>query len=352
MLPKLCLIYSNITGASKMQQLRSNRSQGTPDYEDIALLAERVRRGERRALAKALSLLESTRASDAPRQHALLRVLAIPARPTMRIGITGSAGAGKSTLIEALGLHAACEGHRVAVLATDPAAPSSGGSILGDKLRMTALANHPNAFIRPSSNRGRGDALDTHVRERIIACEAAGYDVIIVETVGAGQADTAIADAVDLVILTTLPNAGDDIQALKRGVMECADVVVVTKADLDRAAARRAVQHIRSGRALLRNRDGDWHVRVLATSSASGEGITELWMLCQEFFAVGRRPIIEARRRQQRMRWFDESLHTHLIAVLRRRASEHLDRIADAVAEGAILPPIAAATIVNHLETP
>ncbi|KXB98321.1 MAG: hypothetical protein AA908_02705 [Chlorobi bacterium NICIL-2] len=335
-----------------MQQLRTNQPPGVTDYEDLAVLAERVRRGERRALAKALSLLESTRLSDKPRQHALLSMLAIPSAPTMRIGITGAAGAGKSTLIEALGLHVASNGHRVAVLATDPAAPSSGGSILGDKLRMTALANHPNAFIRPSSNRGRGDALDSHVRERIITCEAAGYDVVVVETVGAGQADTAIADAVDLVILATLPNAGDDIQALKRGVMEYADIVVVTKADLDRAAARRAVQQIRSGRALLRNRDVDWHVRVLATSSATGEGITELWMLCQEFFAEGRRPNIEARRRQQRMRWFDESLHCELIALLRQRASAHFDRIANAVAEGAILPPVAAATIVNHLETP
>ncbi|GIV50200.1 MAG: ATPase/protein kinase [Candidatus Kapaibacterium sp.] len=334
-----------------MQQLRTNQPSGITDYEDLAVLAGRVRRGERRALAKALSLLESTRVSDKPRQHTLLSMLAIPSAPTMRIGITGAAGAGKSTLIEALGLHVASNGHRVAVLATDPAAPSSGGSILGDKLRMTALANHPNAFIRPSSNRGRGDALDSHVRERIITCEAAGYDVVVVETVGAGQADTAIADAVDLVILATLPNAGDDIQALKRGVMEYADIVVVTKADLDRAAARRAVQQIRSGRALLRNRDVDWHVRVLATSSATGEGITELWLLCQEFFAEGRRPMIEARRRQQRMRWFDESLHSELIALLRQRASAHLDRIADAVAEGAILPPVAAATIVNHLET-
>ncbi|GBD05427.1 putative GTPase [bacterium HR20] len=229
-----------------MQQLRTNQPPGVTDYEDLAVLAERVRRGERRALAKALSLLESTRLSDKPRQHALLSMLAIPSAPTMRIGITGAAGAGKSTLIEALGLHVASNGHRVAVLATDPAAPSSGGSILGDKLRMTALANHPNAFIRPSSNRGRGDALDSHVRERIITCEAAGYDVVVVETVGAGQADTAIADAVDLVILATLPNAGDDIQALKRGVMEYADIVVVTKADLDRAAARRSVRQILS----------------------------------------------------------------------------------------------------------
>lgn len=335
-----------------MQQQRIDRSLCVTEYEDVELLAERVRRGERRALAKALSLLESTRASDKPRQYALLRLLAVPAAPTMRIGITGSAGAGKSTLIEALGLYAARNGHRVAVLATDPAAPSSGGSILGDKLRMTALANHPNAFIRPSTNRGRGDALDSHVRERIITCEAAGYDVVIVETVGAGQADTAIADAVDLVILAVLPNAGDDIQALKRGIMESADIVVVTKADLDRTAARRAAQHVRSGRAVLGNQHRDWHVHVITASSTTGEGIAELWRLCREFIANERRPVIEARRRQQLERWFQESLHNELLALVRQRASVQLDRLTDAVAKGEILPPLAAATVVNHLELP
>jgi LAO/AO transport system kinase len=335
---------------SAMQHTNNPHVRNTRHQIDVELLVTRVRNGERRALAQALSLLESTRLTDKPLQYHLLSLLAAPTQHSMRIGITGSAGAGKSTLIEALGLVAVQIGRSVAVLATDPAAPSSGGSILGDKIRMVNLSNHPNVFIRPSSNRGRGDALDTHVRERIIACEAAGYDVVIVETVGSGQADTAIAEAVDFVILATLANAGDDIQALKRGVMEYADAVVVTKADLDSVAAQRAVQQIRSVLPLLRSYDDDWQPRVLAVSSVTGEGISNLWEICEEFFSQQRRTLIEERRRQQRIRWLYEALQQELLSRVNERMQRQLDQLESAVAQGTIAPPIAAMNILNQLE--
>lgn len=312
-------------------------------------LAALVQSGDRRALAKALSLIESTRADDKSLQHALLAALYPLSGNSLRIGITGPPGAGKSTLIEALGLHATQQHHRVAVLATDPASTNIGGSILGDKLRMRELANHPNAFIRPSSNRGSDDVLSKYIRESIIACEAAGYTTIIVETVGAGQSDTSIADVVDMVVLAVLPHAGDDVQGIKRGVMEIADVIVVTKSDLDPPANTRAVSQLKSVVGIFRSRLLDWSTPVLSVSSVRGEGIAELWSVCQQFFAPHRLPIIHHQRRIQRQRWLDYALKEELSATLHQNPAlkELTTKLYAAVEEGTILPPHAAAEIVH-----
>ena len=192
---------------------------------------------QRRAVAKAITLLESTRADHRERADALLAALPVPAEPALRVGISGVPGVGKSTFIETLGLELIAQGHRVAVLAVDPSSSLSGGSILGDKTRMERLSVHERAFVRPSPSGGTLGGVAAATREAIRVVEAAGYDVVIVETVGIGQSEAAVAGMTDLFLLMQLPNAGDDLQAIKKGVLELADLVVVNKADLDPGAA-------------------------------------------------------------------------------------------------------------------
>jgi LAO/AO transport system kinase len=212
-------------------------------------LADDVKRGDRRALAKAITLLESTRADHRAQADTLLTALLPHTGASLRVGISGVPGVGKSTFIEALGLHLiARHGHRVAVLAVDPSSTLSGGSILGDKTRMEKLSVESHAFIRPSPTSGALGGVAEHTREAMLLCEAAGYDIVIVETVGVGQSESAVAGMTDLFVLMQLPNAGDDLQAIKRGVMELADLVVVNKADLDDAAATRAQAQITASR--------------------------------------------------------------------------------------------------------
>ncbi len=311
---------------------------------DADSLAQRVIARERRALAKALSVLESGRPEDRKLQHRLIDLFYPRSGNAWRIGITGSPGAGKSTLIEALGTHIVSQGRTLAVLSIDPAGATTGGSILGDKLRMTTLANHPNAYIRPSSNRGSGTALSLRLRESIIACEAAGYDTIIVETVGTGQSDTAIADVTDMVIVATLPNAGDEVQSIKRGIIELADVVIVTKSDIDPAAAQRATAQIRSALQLIPPRHPDWQPVVLSVSSIRGDGISQLWNVCCQFFAPSRSATIEKQRRHQRLVWLERALLEQLYRLTEARtdAALALDAIQTAVESGQLPPPLAA----------
>jgi LAO/AO transport system kinase len=342
-LRELCWSYSNNT---MLLPVKPN-SLATVDLEQFA---QRVRTGERRALAKALSLLESTRPEDASIQHRLLSLLYRHSGNAWRIGITGPPGAGKSTFIEAFGSAIVSRGRRVAVLSIDPAGAYSGGSILGDKLRMTTLATSPNAFIRPSSNRGSSTALSVRIRECIVACEAAGYDTVIVETVGSGQSDTAIADVTDMVILATLPNAGDEVQGIKRGVIELADLVVVTKADIDPAATQRATSQLRSALMLIAPRHPDWHTAVLAVSSISGEGIEHVWSMCEQYFSPQRMPTLEQQRRHQRSLWFERSLLEQLYAttVASASAPTRLEELRNAVERGEVPPPLAAAMLLTH----
>src|SRR5690606_24766403 len=235
------------------------------------------RAGDRRSLARAITLVESTRADDQDAAGALLDALTPDAGGALRIGITGSPGVGKSTFIEAFGLHLVDTGHRVAVLAVDPSSQRTGGSILGDKTRMPGLASSPDAFIRPSPSGASLGGVARRTREAITLCEAFSFDVVIVETVGAGQAEGAVADLVDVFVLLVAPGGGDDLQGIKRGIMELADVLVITKADGDLAAtARHTAADYRHALELLRPKAGAGAAPVLTRSSLGGEGMPEV----------------------------------------------------------------------------
>ena len=238
---------------------------------------------QRRALAKAITLIESTRPEHRTPADALLDALLPHTGGALRLGISGVPGVGKSTFIEALGLHLVGAGHRVAVLAVDPSSSLSGGSILGDKTRMERLSTHEQAFIRPSPSGGTLGGVAEKTREAILVCEAARHDVVIVETVGVGQSETAVAGMTDLFVLMQLPNAGDDLQAIKKGVMELADLVLVNKADLDADATTRAQAQLTSA---LRWLGPHAHaaVRVMPLSALTGQGVAEFWQLaCEEY---------------------------------------------------------------------
>ncbi|MFN7695700.1 MAG: methylmalonyl Co-A mutase-associated GTPase MeaB, partial [Burkholderiales bacterium] len=236
----------------------------------------------RRALAKAITLLESNLPAHRAQADALLTDCLPFSGNSLRLGLSGVPGVGKSSFIETLGLQLVAQGHRVAVLAVDPSSSLSGGSILGDKTRMDRLALVENAFIRPSPSRGTLGGVASHTRELIRVVEAAGYDVVIVETVGVGQSEVAVAGMTDCFCLLQLPNAGDELQAIKRGVMELADLVVINKADIDAAAATRAqVQIVSSSRLHGQAHGAGWRPAVLTASSLSGQGVSEVWAAVQ-----------------------------------------------------------------------
>ena len=246
-------------------------------------LAAAIRAGERRALARAITLVESTHSEDRRRADELMATLLPATGGSIRVGITGVPGVGKSSFIETFGLHLIEAGHRIAVLAVDPSSRRSGGSILGDKTRMEELSRHPSAFIRPSPAGRTLGGVARRSREAMLLCETAGFDVILVETVGVGQSETAVADLVDLFLLLLLPAGGDELQGIKRGVMELADLVLVTKADGELSdAAGRAAAEYRSALHLLRPPGGSWTPEVLTCSAHKGRGIAEVWQ------AVGR----------------------------------------------------------------
>ncbi len=247
-----------------------------PELDDLAAA---VRAGDRRALARAITMVESTRADHRAQATLLVEALLADTGRGRRIGISGVPGSGKSTLIEVLGLHAIGEGHRVAVLAVDPSSSVSGGSILGDKTRMADLGRDPSAFIRPTPAAGTLGGVARRTREAVLLCEAAGFDLVIVETVGVGQSEVAVADLVDLFVLVASPAGGDELQGIKRGIMELADLIVVNKADGDLAdAAQRAAGDLRHAVHLLRPKRRGWEVDVLTCSALQGAGVPELWL--------------------------------------------------------------------------
>ena len=277
---------------------------------------------QRRAIAKAITLLESTRADHRARADEVLNALLPHAGRSLRLGISGVPGVGKSTFIETLGLYLIDKGHRVAVLAVDPSSSISGGSILGDKTRMERLSADPRAFIRPSPSGGTLGGVAEKTREAMRICEAAGHDVVIVETVGVGQSETAVAGMTDMFVLLQLPNAGDDLQAIKRGVMELADLVLVNKADLDEAAAMRAQAQINSSLRLMglqghperaHHDAAVWQPRVLLASALAGRGVDAFWEAVQRFrelaVATGR---LAARRHEQDQAWMWERIDAGL----------------------------------------
>lgn len=267
-----------------------------------ALLADLVR-GDRRALARAITLVESTRPEDRVEAERLFDGLGAPAGNSVRIGISGPPGAGKSTFIERFGRDGITLGRRVAVLAIDPASKRGGGAILADKTRMAELARAPQAFVRPSSAGGSRGGVARRTREAIFLCEAAGFDAVLVETVGAGQAETAVADITDMFVLILPPASGDELQGLKRGIVEFADLVLVNKADGALAeAAQRSAADYASALRLIRPRLPEWQVPVRAVSALEGTGVAEVWGDVERFRAALERSGIWVERRREQAR--------------------------------------------------
>lgn len=241
-------------------------------------LADRVKAGDRQAVAEAITLIESSRPDHREAARDLVDQLLPATGQAMRIGLTGAPGSGKSTLIDRLGVQAVACGHRVAVLAVDPSSNRSGGSVLGDKTRMVELSRLPEAYIRPSPSGGTLGGVARRTRDAVLVCEAAGFDVILVETVGVGQSEGAVADIVDLFVLVASPAGGDDLQGIKRGIMELADLIIVNKADGEfAAAAQRAVADLRGAVHLLRPKRKGWEVTVTSASALTGTGIADAW---------------------------------------------------------------------------
>ena len=277
---------------------------------------------QRRAIAKAITLLESTRADHRTQGDELLTALLPHTGKSLRLGISGVPGVGKSTFIEVLGLYLITQGYRVAVLTIDPSSSVSGGSILGDKTRMEMLSVHERAYIRPSPSSGTLGGVAEKTREAMLVCEAAGYDMVIVETVGVGQSETAVANMTDMFVLMQLPNAGDDLQAIKKGVMELADLVVVNKADLDAIAAQRAQLQITSAMQLLGMFSGyvesNWHPKAMLLSALKGDGVEGFWAEVSDFkvrqTANGK---FNMRRQQQSLSWMWERIDAGLKQAFR-----------------------------------
>jgi LAO/AO transport system kinase len=314
---------------------------------------------QRRAVAKAITLLESTRADHRSRADELLNALLPHSGRAFRLGLSGVPGVGKSTFIETLGLFLVERGLRVAVLAVDPSSSISGGSILGDKTRMERLSVHERAYIRPSPSSGTLGGVAEKTREALLVCEAAGHDIVIVETVGVGQSETAVHGMTDCFCLLQLPNAGDDLQAIKKGVMELADLVVINKADLDEAAATRARAQITSALRLfgLHGRPDHahhdmtiWHPEVLQMSALQGQGVEPFWAAVTHFrdlqTANGR---LAARRHAQDQAWMWERIG----AGLQQRFKTHpavrdaLPRLTDDVRAGRVAPSVAARRLLD-----
>jgi LAO/AO transport system kinase len=318
---------------------------GAPD------LADAISRRDRRALARAITLIESTREDHRAEAEALLELLLPQTGNSIRIGISGVPGVGKSTFIETFGQHLIDAGHRVAVLAVDPSSKRSGGSILGDKTRMERLARSPEAFIRPSPTAGTLGGVARRTREALLACEAAGFDVILVETVGVGQSETAVADLVDMFLLLLLPGGGDELQGLKRGIMEMADLVVVNKADGDMVdAASRSASEYANALRLLHPPTADWLPEVVTCSSLEGTGIAEIGALVGRFRdQVRASGALEARRAEQARRWMWGEVNEHLLAAFRTHPGvrANLAELERMVADARLTPSAAAQSLLD-----
>ena len=328
------------------------------------LLAERVLApgglAQRRAVAKAITLLESTRADHKAGADELLTALLPHSGHSFRLGISGVPGVGKSTFIEALGLYLIGKGHRVAVLTIDPSSSVSGGSILGDKTRMEKLSVNERAYIRPSPSSGTLGGVAERTREAMLVCEAAGYDIVIVETVGVGQSETAVAGMTDMFVLMQLPNAGDDLQAIKKGVMELADLVVINKADLDPDAATRAQAQVTSALRLFTQHgrsahpgphegpEGIWFPRVIQLSALLGEGVDRFWVTAEEFRSLRTANGQLAQRRQhQALSWMWERIEAGLRQAFRQ--DPEVRRLLPLVIEEVASGRLAASTAARRL---
>jgi LAO/AO transport system kinase len=315
-------------------------------------LADAIQAGDRPALARAITLVESTRADHREEAVALLDKLLPATGGAVRVGISGAPGAGKSTFIEALGLYLVDHGHRLAVLAVDPSSSRSGGSILGDKTRMERLTRRPEAFIRPSPSGGTLGGVARRTREALLLCEAAGNDVVLVETVGVGQSEIAVAGMVDVFLLILSPGAGDDLQGVKRGIVELADLVVVNKADGDlAAAAQRSAAGYANALHLLRPRTEGWEVRVEQVSSLLGTGIDRVWDVVEQYQAtVTASGALSARRADQARDWMWSEVNDGLIDALAGdpAVASEMRALETDVRAGTISPTAAAQRILRR----
>jgi GTPase len=320
---------------------------------DRARLARGVRAGDRAMLSRAITLIESKRADHRRSAAALMQGLVGATGKAVRVGITGAPGVGKSTTIDALGTMLTREGRKVAVLAVDPSSRRTGGSILADKTRMARLANDANAFIRPSPASGTLGGVAARTRETMLLCEAAGYDVVLVETIGVGQSEIAVADMTDFFLLLMLPGAGDELQGLKKGVVELADMIAVNKADSDNVArAKAAAAEYRAALHILAPRSANWSPPVVTYSALTGEGVAALWTQVldhrDKLTAAGE---LASRRAEQQVKWMWAMLEERLFAPLRsdRAIKTALVSVEAEVAAGKLAPAAAVDKIVGML---
>jgi LAO/AO transport system kinase len=324
--------------------------------DDAADLARALGEGDRRALARAITLVESTRPEHRATADALVAAVLPTTGDAVRVGISGPPGVGKSTFIEAFGTHLTGIGKQVAVLAVDPSSARTGGSILGDKTRMERLARDPNAFIRPSPSGGELGGVARRTREAMLLCEAAGFDVVIVETVGVGQSELAVADLVDLFVLLASPSGGDDLQGIKRGIMELADLVVVTKADGELAnSAQHAAADLRRAIHLLRPKHDGLTTEVLLVSSPAGTGVTEVWdTVASAHRILSATGQLAGLRAGQANAWLWDEIRSGLLERFRRHPGT-ATRITDLEAKvraGDLAPGAAAQLLLDAFDPP
>jgi GTPase len=309
--------------------------------------------GDRRALARAITLVESTKPADREKAESLLSELLPHAGGAIRLGISGAPGAGKSTFIEAFGTYLTKQGHKVAVLAVDPSSRRSGGSILGDKTRMEKLAREPHAFIRPSPAGTTLGGVARRTREAMLLVEAAGFDVVIVETVGVGQSETAVSEMVDLFVLLQSPGGGDDLQGIKRGVMELADLVLVTKADGDlKAAANRAASDYHAALHLMRPKYPGLLPAVMQVSAVNGVGIDKTWSAVWDLHGMMvKRGFLKRLREEQARRWFWNEMQAVLTEdiLANEKLGKEAKKLEASVVAGRALPYSAARALFRHI---